>query len=210
MNRLAVLRWALLAGFSLSMVSTGAADEGWHTVSVPFRPINIAKSQNALWICGVHEGIASSKDGGSSWQVQHQSSEGGILLNIGFVDAKVGYAGGTNGLLLLTKDGGQTWLPTKAGTEPILQVAFGDEKHGMIRTPSAVQLTDDGGAHWKEVSALKTDKELAKWKFVFALGALDATHAAIMLKVGPAQYQTQTFSRQLTEDKIGSELWCRM
>src|SRR5712691_543254 len=37
MNRLAVLRWALLAGFSLSMVSTGAADEGWHTVSVPFR-----------------------------------------------------------------------------------------------------------------------------------------------------------------------------
>jgi photosystem II stability/assembly factor-like uncharacterized protein len=41
-----------------------------------------------------------------------------VLLNIVFVDAMAGHAADTGGLLLSTKDGGQTWAPRDLTANP--------------------------------------------------------------------------------------------
>ena len=191
-GRLPFLPLGILLGLCLSIAPAfGSPDDAWRHIPLPFRATNITSVNSTLWVCGTNEMLAVSEDGGASWRVKHQKPGGAVLLNIGFADAKAGYAAGSNGLVLLTKDGGESWVSLKAGTEPILQVAFSDEKHGMIRTPLSVELTDDGGARWKELTALRTDDSLKKWRYVFALATLDAGHSALMLKQGPEQASAQ-------------------
>ena len=75
------------------------ADAGeWTTVSLPSRPMNITENNGAFWVCGANELVASSEDGGKTWDVKHSASMGGVLLTIGFANDKFGYAAGTGGL----------------------------------------------------------------------------------------------------------------
>jgi photosystem II stability/assembly factor-like uncharacterized protein len=41
---------------------------------------------------------------------------GGSLLGVAFADSNVGFAGGPNGLIVMTSDGGTTWAPSASGT----------------------------------------------------------------------------------------------
>ena len=174
---------------------------GRHPVSLPFRPIDITSAANTLWVCGADEMIAKSEDGGQTWQVKHQNADGEILLHIGFVGEKTGYAAGTSGLLLWTKDSGETWTSRKAGSETILDISFADDMHGIRHTRSAAEITSDGGATWTPVSTLKSNEELARFTTIWAVAALDANHSAILLKQGP--YSDQIFL--LTRD--GGKNW---
>src|SRR5579863_1063451 len=83
----------------------------WTVVASPFRPVNITAQSGILWVCGVDEMILSSRDGGVTWETKHQNPDGEVLLDISFLNEKVGHAAGTGGLLLSTDDGGQTWKP---------------------------------------------------------------------------------------------------
>src|SRR5690349_3971527 len=74
----------------------------WNMVTSIFRPVEITAQGNALWVCGADEMILSSKDGGTTWETEHQKRNGEILLDIFFVNEKIGFAGGTGGLLLST------------------------------------------------------------------------------------------------------------
>ena len=89
--------------------------------------------------------IARSSDGGQTWQLKHQIADGEVLLGVPFIDEKTAYASGTNGLILWTKDGGETWTSTKAGTETIVDISFGDDKHGIRHFRSVVEITSDAG-----------------------------------------------------------------
>jgi hypothetical protein len=169
----------------------GAPGKGWRPVSLPFRPIDVTSTANTLWVCGADEMIAKSEDGGQTWQVQHQNTDGEVLLHIGFVGEKIGYAAGTSGLLLWTKDDGETWTPSNAGSEAFLDVSFADDMHGIRHTHSAVEITSDGGATWTPIASLKSNEELAEFKLVWAVAALDGNHSAILLKKGP--YSDQLF-----------------
>ncbi len=168
-----------------------AARNGWRFISLPFRPINVTSVADTLWVCGADEMIAKSEDAGQTWQVKHEKVDGEVLLHVGFVGEKTGYAAGTNGLLLWTKDDGETWTSSKADSETILDISFTDGIHGIRHTRSAVEMTSDGGATWTPIAALRSNEGLAKFKIIWAVAALDANHYAILLKEGP--YSDQLF-----------------
>jgi photosystem II stability/assembly factor-like uncharacterized protein len=123
--------------------------------------------------------------------VKHETTDGALLLNIGFANDKFGYAAGTGGLFLTTEDGGETWSPHSAGKDAILQVSFSDTKHGLIRTFTSLLFTVDGGANWSVVSAGQNSEDIKRFPYTFSLVALDGTHMAVMMKEGSAQYEGQ-------------------
>jgi hypothetical protein len=161
-------------------------------VSVPFSAASITAVGNVFWVCGADEMIASSSDGGSTWQLKHQSRGGEVLLNIAFVNDKVGHAAGTGGRLLTTTDGGKSWKMHNAG-ESVWMFSFADASNGIAviggnrDVPSGltwggptlmdgpVKLTHDGGDHWQDITAL-TSNELRPFTLVLAVAALDSSH----------------------------------
>jgi photosystem II stability/assembly factor-like uncharacterized protein len=170
----------------------------WHSYDVAFRVLSVTSNGQSFWACGTDEGIAVSPDNGAHWQVKHQRTDGGLLLNIDFADSKFGYAAGTGGLLLTTVDGGETWVSHPGITETILQVSFANPEHGIVRTPTSLLFTLDGGLHWSPVSVGQNSDDTKNFPYTFSLVALDSAHMAVMLKEGAAQYETQGFL--FTED----------
>lgn len=161
----------------------------WERSAVPFQPTAISANGTILWICGADSGIASSSDGGVHWQVRNQKADTPKLLNIGFADAKFGYAGGERGLLLLTIDGGATWQPLPAILSgAVLDLSFSDSQHGIVVTTAAVLYTSDGARSWRPLGL--QSPELKEFKFVLEVAASGET-AAVLLKSGPAQFYDQ-------------------
>ncbi len=159
----------------------------WQRSAVPFEATAVASSGTMFWICGADSGIASSSDGGLHWEVRNQKANGGKLLSIGFADAKVGYAGGGNGVVLLTTDGGVSWQQVPATfSESVLDLSFADPQHGIVLTTTAVLYTVDGGKSWRTLLS-SAPPELKDFKFVLEVAALGST-AAVLLKEGPAQF----------------------
>ena len=175
----------------------------WTEVHPPFKPTNIAAVSNTFWLCGPDEKIASSSDGGATWLLKHTIPSGRKLLSISFLNEKIGYAGGEGGLLLSTNDGGETWVAHEAGSKTLQAVSFADATHGIAvltdrigkleigllsevqGTPfldSDVRITRDGGLHWEEITALKTDADLRPYSEVLSAAALDPTHYVIGIR----------------------------
>jgi Photosynthesis system II assembly factor YCF48 len=197
------IRFACLIYCATLLVIARAAGEDktasdWHTQDIPFRVLNATSIGHSLWICGTDEAVAVSSDAGKHWQVKHKTTDGAVLLNIGFANDKFGYAAGTGGLFLTTQDGGDTWDPHSEGKDAILQVSFSDTKHGLIRTFGSLLFTTDGGARWEVVSAGQNSDDIKHFSYTFSLVALDDAHMAIMMKEGSAQYEGQRFL--VTED----------
>jgi hypothetical protein len=157
------------------------ADEAWRTVALPERPLDIAAQADALWVCGAGEMIARSIDGGKTWEMKHRQSRGDVLMRIVFVDESVAFAGGTNGALLATRDGGANWDRVKSDEATILDLSFSDAGHGIRRTRSGVATTADGGLHWNAVSFLKTDPVARDYDNILTVASLDPQHLAIAL-----------------------------
>lgn len=161
----------------------------WARVTPPFKAANITSVGEVFWVCGENEMIASSSDGGNSWNLQHQNPSGATLREIGFVTEKVGYAAGTKGRLLSTKNGGKTWTAHNAA-DTIWAFSFSDASNGIAviggdsnRDPrlwgqpatmdGSVKLTHDGGDHWENIAALGSE-ELSPFTQVLTVAALDA------------------------------------
>jgi len=197
-NTVPPIAFSLLIYLAALFFTTGATGEDktasdWHAKDLPFRVLNTTSVGPSLWICGTNEAIAVSSDAGEHWQVKHQTTDGAVLLNIGFASDKFGYAAGTGGLLFTTEDGGETWSQRSTGSDTILQISFSDPKHGLIRTFTSLLFTLDGGAHWAVVSADQNTDEIKHFPYTFSLVALDSSHMAIMMKQGAAQYEGQGF-----------------
>lgn len=162
--------------------------------------MNIAAQGATIWVCGVDEMILSSSDGGATWETKHQNVNGEVLLDISFVNEKIGYAAGTGGLLLSTDDGGQTW---KSHVAPgaVRAFSFGDAINGIVvvsdghpspRVSSSdqvapiegtVKITHDGGEHWEDIAAVSAE-ELRPFVQTLAVAALDSSHF-LMLRRQP-------------------------
>ncbi len=108
---------------------------------------------------------------------------GNLLLTVGFVNDRFGYAAGTGGQILITTDGGSTWNSSKAPDQVVYEAAFADEKHGLIHTPHDIYTTSDGGGTWVTVPIL-SNAELKDFSHVLKVVALDASHFAIVLSRG--------------------------
>jgi photosystem II stability/assembly factor-like uncharacterized protein len=169
--------------FLLSNTPISSASE-WRAVDLPARPMSIIENQGTLWVCGTDELIAASTDGGKTWTVKHSVKNGEILLTVGFANDQFGYAAGTSGAMIITKNGGNTWEQISAPAPVIYSVSFSDEKHGLIHTPRTVYTTGDGGATWIPVKIDLERDDLKGFSYVLDVLSLDANHMAIVLSEG--------------------------
>lgn len=130
-----------------------------------------------LWAVGDHGTILRSSDGGASWQFLSLTPELNrySLNSICFLTDRVGWiAGGTvltvggvpQGILLHTKDGGQTWTVQRQQLPYLNYVRFFDLEQGVIAgdrslaAPSGVLTTTDGGEFWTAMPAQSS----GRWK----------------------------------------------
>lgn len=153
----------------------------WTQVALPFRPVGITASGDAMWVCGTNESIALSLDGGATWQIKHQQQFGDVLLTVSFVDSKTGFAAGTGGVLLSTRDGGETWSMHQAGLSTIKQFLFSDAMHGIAEIGGMVKLTEDGGDTWRELGAMRNDEKVRPFSEIESVATLDSSHFAVAL-----------------------------
>jgi len=173
----------------------------WTPVSLPFRPRNISAVGRTIWVCGDNEGIARSFDAGATWAVTHSNPHGQSLIQIGFVNEKVGHAAGGKSLLS-TMDGGRTWKSQDvAGT--VRQFSFADESTGIIEisdevletnggmldevqgsaaVDGVVKITHDAGEDWEDVSALRSDERLRAFADILFVAALNPSHYLVSLR----------------------------
>ena len=164
----------LLIGFVVPALAQPAA--GWLRSPLPFSAQVLLSHNGAMWAAGGQESIAESTDNGQHWQIRHTNPDGALLLSFGFVDEKFGYAAGTGGSVLLTADGGITWIARQTASETIFEAAFGDAQHGIIRARSTLLSTTDGGATWKPVSAANDPNWSQKFPYTPYLVARDGLH----------------------------------
>lgn len=87
-------------------------------------------------------------------------------------------------MVVFTQDGGESWTAQRLAPETILQAAFGDAEHGVIRTRSALLATVDGGKNWKPVVPANDPSWAAKYPFTENMVALDSTHLLVRVSEG--------------------------
>jgi len=90
-----------------------------------------------------------SPDGGRTWT--QLSSGRGTLGAVRFLDARLGWLGGAEGMLLATRDGGATWALRQVQTSEALQgLAFVDRLRGLAAAGrGGLFRTSDGGESWQ-------------------------------------------------------------
>lgn len=187
----------ILGIFFLLVAGLDAACQtrGWTTVSPGFSSEVLLHHDHlhhdylhhdeGMWAAGSGGSIALSVDAGQHWQKKHEDPSDGLLLTAGFVGEKFGFAAGTGKHVLTTVDGGETWTASVDVPDTVLQAAFGDALHGVIRTRAALLSTIDG-KHWRHIKpANDPDWELKK-PYTESMAALDASH--ILIRVSEGQY----------------------
>ena len=119
----------------------------------------------AGWAVGSQDrlpAIWSSDDGGETWSAnawvasrfREVDPEGGVLLDVQFVDNRNGWAvGNFHGapLSIATTDGGLNWSIQYQGRElcgQMSSIRFVDGSHGMAACSNGIFETSDGGAEW--------------------------------------------------------------
>jgi len=186
--------------------STATIGPQWTEVFTPFPAADITAVGSVFWICGANAMIASSSDGGSTWNLRHQMHDGKVLLHIAFVNEKVGNAAGKGGILLSTRDGGKTWKQQNAGDD-VLAFSFADAKNGIaiigpegdvnrfaqpgywnqsLPKDGIVKLTHDGGEHWEEIPPLRSE-ESKPFSRVLDVAALNSSHYLMLRNEGTTE-----------------------
>ena len=160
---------------------------GWHSADPGFSTQVVLGRGSVMWAAGSAETIAVSADFGQHWQFKHHDEKGALLLTLNFVDDRFGYAAGTQGKVLFTEDGGESWTGDRISDETVLQAAFGDDQHGVIRTLSGLMSTPNGGKSWNPVIPANEPDWLSKFPFIVDMAALDKDHLAVRVAAGPGR-----------------------
>jgi photosystem II stability/assembly factor-like uncharacterized protein len=143
-----------------------------------------ARAGQRLVMVGEHGVVMLSDDNGRSFRQAGSVPVDSTLTGVSFADARQGWAVGQWGVILATRDGGETWTLQRsdvATDRPLFAVHFLDAQRGVaVGLWSLVLVTADGGAHWQPVSppapegAAKADLNLLGL-FADAKGRLYAT-----------------------------------
>lgn len=102
--------------------------------------------------------LAVTDDGGNTWRsivdrVPEEARSIGLRA-VHFLDENVGIACGSDGLIIRTTDGGETWSRSESGTSGawLKSISFPTKTTGYIAgTHSVVLRTNDGGATWRNL-----------------------------------------------------------
>ena len=93
--------------------------------------------------------------------------------------------------------------PHSGINDKILQVSFADLQHGLVRTPTSLLFTVDGGLHWAAVSAGQSLGDNKHFPYTFSLVALDGSHMAVMLKQGAHNMSPRLFCPHKIQESLG-------
>jgi photosystem II stability/assembly factor-like uncharacterized protein len=139
-------------------------DEGpWPSVRIPtdaeFRGMWFTDSLNG-WITGgghlIDGGIVGrTRDGGRTWSFRSGLLEGGGrrfgLSRVQFLDSLRGCAVGSGGVILVTRNGGESWDLVHRGRssgDDLSDVQFVDDENGWAAGSASILRTQDGGETW--------------------------------------------------------------
>ncbi len=117
------------------------------------------------WACG-DDRLFSTRDGGKTWmRIEKGIPPAAALTDIYFSDPQHGWISGKGGLVLLTTDGGRTWISGGRKNGPSLSgISFRDENNGWACSIDGTLLsTSDGGRHWQT----RTGGAAARFSSVF-------------------------------------------
>jgi len=141
----------------------------WTQLKIPTRSTltSLAVVDNQVWVAGHNGVIVHSADGGKTWQAQrrdpyalaageqaydHDPRQGAPIMDIHFSDARNGIAVGAHSLMLVTHDGGATWLPKVAiatSAEPVAEAA---PMEGDIFSQEDLLLGEEADPHLNAVT----------------------------------------------------------
>ena len=143
-------------------------------------------------------GMIRSTDGGATWRVIDMSRWTGMILDVHFVDERVGFVAAsssadvqtTNAQDLMTRDGGATWQEvyrSKRPSELIWKLSFPTGRVGFGTVQSydsgnphkLVVRTTDGGRSWRELPLIDNAKAVE-----LGIGFVDARHGWVGTTVG--------------------------
>ncbi len=130
-----------------------------------------ALSSDEAWAVGVTT-LASTRDAGATWQELGEPSDGS-LVSVDFVSDAAGFGLTTDGQLVQTTDGGQSWVP--GALQPAASdLCFASSKLGYaLAQDGSIHMTSDGGATWTKVSDSPFDVDLAPYWGQLACGDND-------------------------------------
>jgi len=145
----------------------------WRVDSIPgastldLRGIH-ARNANVAHVAATAGRIWRTTDGGRTWSLRYQATDTTMFLDgITFVDDRTGYTLGDpmggRFVILVTRDGGETWSEAPAAARPAAMegeaafaasgtsLVFADSRHGWLGTGGSVARvfrTTDGGRTW--------------------------------------------------------------
>lgn len=134
--------------------SSDVAGKRWTSVKLerPHTPLAVAcDAAGAWWVSGTGSVIAVSRDRGAAWTVTDQGQDV-QYTTLQFVDKDFGVATGEFGNVLVTEDGGTTWVkrPPVPGDFYPYATLFANRNEGWTSgIAGQVMQTLDGGRTWQ-------------------------------------------------------------
>jgi photosystem II stability/assembly factor-like uncharacterized protein len=179
-------------GFSWTQQQTGT--------DVPLLKVSFSDSSNGAVTGYTFPGqafkraILKTTNGGAKWYSLYSAVTEDNLNDIYFGDENRGIAGGGNGTIIKTTDGGETWVNKTSGTSRNLNALFfHDLNTGIAAGDSGVILkTTDGGESWSSRNS-GTIKDISSVYFVNDNIGFAAGRKGIILKTtdGGDNWQTK-------------------
>ncbi len=108
-----------------------------------------------LWAVGSDGLIASSANGGSTWNTFVVPSSPSLSA-VDFASSSRGWTVGERGAIFSTVNGGGTWLPQSSGVaSDLTDVVFVDVSKGWaVGAESTILRTSDGGGIWRQAASV--------------------------------------------------------
>ena len=152
-----VFAWAAGEPGVLLVTSDGGATWTRQRFYLPQRGLDVTFSDASTgWLVTDAGTVLTTSDGGAGWTVVKQAElTAQAIAASGSCSAwVVGNATGAAGepgtsAVLRTTDGGETWRKAGFGTAQLADVAFADERHGVLIALDRIWSTSDGGGSWK-------------------------------------------------------------
>jgi len=178
-------------------------DEGrtWRNLTslASYLPISSAfvQAPRSLFVASQQNGILRSTDGGATWEVVSPVTNVQALALL--PDERLGWAGTSEGKLLTTQDGGNTWqeMDSPCAGEEILSIVasplyaqdrtllMGTASRATATKPARVALwrSTNGGASWRQVT---TQVTTARWvDIALPVGVTENAVEQAVLATGP-------------------------
>ncbi len=144
-----------------SVIHTRDGGENWRIqtskVSVDLQSVFFL-DEKVGWAVGSNSTVVHTDSGGRSWDIllggtpSENVGEGEItFLDVHFFDEKNGVlvGAGAEGVVMITADGGTTWVVVHKSSANYASLAFGDKNNGWaVGQDGMVEATTDGGKTW--------------------------------------------------------------